>query len=84
MIVERRRFASDLIKTEFVMLSLDGSAGTTGYVVDPYLVTSDKGFPVFPNDEDVFREVEKFDQMGLGIVAHSTGDAANRHGRCVG
>jgi predicted amidohydrolase YtcJ len=34
--------------------------------------------PVFLNDEDLFSEVERFDQMGLGIFAHATGDAANR------
>jgi predicted amidohydrolase YtcJ len=78
MISERGRFASDLIKTEFVKLSLDGTAGTTGYVVDKYLVTGDRGLPVFPNDEELFAEVEKFDQMGLGITGHATGDAANR------
>jgi len=61
-----------------VKLSIDGAAGTTGYVVDPYLVTGDRGFPVFTSDEDLYAEVEKFDRMGLGIVAHATGDAANR------
>jgi predicted amidohydrolase YtcJ len=78
MIADRGRFTSDLIKTEFVKISLDGNAGSTGYVVDPYLVTKDRGLPVFPNDEDVFVEVEKFDLMGLGITVHATGDAANR------
>ena len=78
MIADRGRFASDLIKTEFVKISLDGNAGSTGYVVDPYLVTQDRGLPVFPNDEDLFVEVEKFDLMGLGITVHATGDAANR------
>ena len=78
MIAERGRFASDLIKTEFVKLSLDGNAGSTGYVVEPYLVTKDRGLAVYPKDQDVFAEVEKFDRMGLNISSHSTGDAANR------
>jgi predicted amidohydrolase YtcJ len=78
MIANRGRFASDLIKTEFVKLSLDGTAGTTGYVIDPYLVTGDRGLPVFPEDADLFAKVEKFDRMGLGITGHATGDAANR------
>jgi len=78
MISERGRFSSDMIKTEFVKLSLDGNVGTTGYVLEPYIGTDSKGLPVFPNDEDLFAEVEKFDRMGLGISAHATGDAANR------
>lgn len=78
MIADRGRFSSDLIKTEFVKISLDGNAGSTGYVVDPYLVTKDRGLPVYPNDEDLFVEVEKFEVMGLGITVHATGDAANR------
>lgn len=75
---ERGRFSSDLIKTEFVKLSLDGNVGTTGYVIDPYLGTNSRGLPVFPNDDDLFAEVEKLDLMGLGISGHATGDAANR------
>ncbi len=78
MLAERKRFASDLIKTEFIKLSIDGNAGTTGYVIDPYLITGDRGLPVFPNDDDLFALVEKFDRMGLNIAAHATGDAANR------
>jgi len=78
MINERGRFSSDMIKTEFVKLSLDGNVGTTGYVLEPYLGTDSRGLPVFPNDDDLFTEVEKFDTMGLGISAHATGDAANR------
>jgi len=35
-------------------------------------------YPFFPNDNDLFIEVEKFDSMGVGITAHATGDAANR------
>jgi len=78
MINERGRFSSDMIKTEFVKFSLDGNVGTTGYVLEPYIGTNSRGLPVFPNDDDLFAEVEKFDTMGLGITAHATGDAANR------
>jgi len=78
MINERGRFSSEMIKTEFVKLSLDGNVGTTGYVLEPYIGTESRGLPVFPNDDDLFAEVEKFDTMGIGISAHATGDAANR------
>jgi hypothetical protein len=78
MINERGRFSSDMIKTEFVKFSLDGNVGTTGYVLEPYIGTNSRGLPVFPNDDDLFAEVEKFDTMGIGITAHATGDAANR------
>ena len=77
MIAERGRFSSDLIKTEFVKLSGDGNAGTTGFVVDPYLVTGDSGLAVF-DSEGLFAEVEKFDRMGVGVTIHTTGDGANR------
>ncbi len=44
------RFSSDLIKTEFVKLSGDGNAGTTGFVVDTYLVTGDSGLAFFKSE----------------------------------
>ena len=78
MIAQRGRFSSDMIKTEFVKLSIDGNAGTTGYVLEPYLLSKGTGLPVFPDDNDLFVEVEKFDRMGMGVSAHATGDAANR------
>ena len=77
MIAERGRFASDLIKTEYVKFSGDGNAGSTGYVIEPYLQTKDRGINFF-SDDDLFKEVEKFDRMGMGITIHATGDAANR------
>lgn len=78
MINERGQFTSDMIKTEFVKLSLDGNVGTTGYVLEPYIGSNSTGLPVFPSDDELFAEVERFDTMGLGISAHATGDAANR------
>jgi len=78
MIAGRGRFASDMIKTEFVKLSLDGNVGTTGYVLEPYLKSKGTGLPVFPDDKDVVAEVEKFDRLAMGITAHATGDAAGR------
>ena len=77
MFSDRGRFASDLIKTEFVKLSGDGNAGSTGLVIEPYLVTKDSGISVF-NHEELFAEVEKFDRMGVGVTIHATGDGANR------
>ena len=77
MIAERGRFSSDLIKTEYVKFSGDGNAGSTGYVLEPYLETKDRGINFF-SDEALFKEVEKFDQMGMGITIHATGDASNR------
>jgi len=77
MIAQRDRFASDLIKTEYVKLSGDGNAGSTGYVIEPYLLTKDHGINFF-TDDALFEEVEKFDRMGMGVTIHVTGDAANR------
>jgi predicted amidohydrolase YtcJ len=77
MFSERGRFASDMIKTEFVKLSGDGNAGSTGLVIEPYLVSGTSGISVF-NADELFAEVEKFDQMGVGVTIHSTGDGANR------
>ena len=78
MILDRKRFASDKIKTEYVKFSLDGNVGTTGYVLEPYLKSGGRGLPVFPELEDLILEVERFDRMGISITAHATGDAANR------
>jgi len=77
MISERGRFASELITTDFVKFSGDGNAGSTGFVLEPYLVSGDKGIAFF-TDDALFAEVEKFDRMGVGITIHATGDAANR------
>lgn len=77
MFSERARFASDLIKTEFIKLSGDGNAGSTGLVIEPYLVSGTSGISVF-TAEKLFAEVEKFDQMGVGVTIHATGDGANR------
>jgi len=77
MIAKLERFASQLIKTDYVKLSADGKAGSTGYVLKPYLLTGDKGI-AFYTDDALFAEVEKFDRMGMGITIHATGDAANR------
>lgn len=77
MIAERGRFASDLIKTEYVKLSGDGNAGSTGYVLEPYLQSGGHGINFFTADA-LFHEVEKFDLMGIGVTIHATGDAANR------
>ena len=77
MIAARGQFSSDLIKTEYVKLSGDGNAGSTGYVLEPYLQTGDRGINFF-TDDSLFKEVEKFDRMGMGITIHATGDAANR------
>lgn len=78
MIDKRKQFSSPLIITEYVKLSLDGNVGTTGYVIEPYLLSDSRGLPVYPNNEVLYAQVEKFDQMGLGITAHATGDAASR------
>jgi anti-anti-sigma factor len=77
MIAERGRFASDLVKTEYVKFSGDGNAGSTGYVLEPYLQTKDRGINFF-TDDSLFEEVEKFDRMGMGVTIHATGDAAVR------
>ena len=77
MVEERGRFTSDLIKTEYVKLSGDGNAGSTGYVLEPYLQTKDRGINFF-TDDSLFEEVEKFDRMGMGVTIHATGDAAIR------
>jgi len=77
MIAERGRFASDIIKIEYVKFSGDGNAGSTGYVLEPYLQSGDRGINFF-TDDSLFEEVEKFDRMGMGITIHVTGDAANR------
>ncbi len=76
-IEERHRFASDLISTEFVKLSIDGTLGTTGLVVDPYLESGGYGIAFYRSDE-LADDVTRFDAMGIGITAHANGDGAVR------
>ena len=76
-ITNRRQFASDLINPDFVKLSIDGNAGTTGLVVDPYLLTGDHGI-AFYKPEELADDVARFDAMGLGITAHANADGAVR------
>ena len=77
LIANRQEFASDLIEVDFVKLSMDGTAGTTGLVVEPYEVTGDSGI-AFYDLEDLGRDIAKFDAMGIGVTAHSSGDGAVR------
>jgi predicted amidohydrolase YtcJ len=76
-IEDRQQFASELIGTEYVKLSIDGTLGTTGLVVEPYLLTGDNGIQ-FYKSEDLADDVTKFDAMGLGITAHANADGAVR------
>jgi len=76
-IANRRQFASDLINPDFVKLSIDGTAGTTGLVVDPYLITGDHGI-AFYKPEELADDVARFDAMSLGITAHANTDGAVR------
>ena len=77
MIAERHRYASEVINTEFVKLSLDGTVGTTGLVVEPYLLTGDKGI-AFYTLEDLAEDIGRFDAMGIGVTVHANGDGAGR------
>lgn len=73
----RQQFASDLINPDFVKLSVDGTTGTTGLVLDPYLETGDHGI-AFYKLEQLIEDVARFDAMGLGITAHANADGAVR------
>ena len=77
MFSERGAFASELIKTEFIKLSIDGTAGTTGLVVDPYLETGGHGIAFYELDE-LAADIARFDAMGVGVTAHASGDGAVR------
>ena len=76
-IANRQQFASDLIDPDFVKLSIDGTAGTTGLVLDPYLLSGDYGI-AFYKPEELADDVTRFDTMGLGITAHANVDGAVR------
>jgi predicted amidohydrolase YtcJ len=76
-IANRQQFASDLINPDFVKLSIDGTAGTTGLVVEPYLLTGDYGI-AFYDPEELADDVARFDGAGLGITAHANADGAVR------
>jgi predicted amidohydrolase YtcJ len=76
-IENRKKFESELINPNFVKLSIDGNAGTTGLVVEPYEQTGDYGI-AFYAPEELVNDVARFDEMGLGITAHANADGAVR------
>ena len=76
-IANRARFASELINPDFVKLSIDGTCGGTGLVLDPYLVSGDYGIAFYKSNE-LADDIARFDAMGLGITAHANCDGAVR------
>ena len=76
-IANRGQFESELINPNFVKLSIDGTAGTTGLVIDPYEQTGDFGI-AFYDPEELVRDIARFDELGLGITAHANADGAVR------
>jgi predicted amidohydrolase YtcJ len=76
-IAERERFASELIDVDFVKLSSDGVVGATGWVLEPYHGTGDKGLS-FNSLENMTADIARFDAMGMGVTVHAMGDAAAR------
>lgn len=76
-ILNRSKFSTEFIGVDYVKLSLDGTLGTTGSVVEPYLVTKDNGL-LFYSLEELVEDVERFDSMGLGITVHANADGAVR------
>jgi len=76
-IAHRQQFASDLINPDFVKLSINGTVGATGLVIEPYAVTGDNGL-AFYDVEELADDVTRFDAMGMGITAHANADGAVR------
>ncbi len=73
----RKIFQTELIGTEYVKLSLDGTLGSTGMVVHPYIQTHDHGLQLY-SDEQLIADVVRFDSLGLSITAHCNADGAVR------
>ena len=76
-IEERGKYASDMIYVDFVKISVDGNPGSTAFMLEPYVISKHRGDPTYTDDE-LFETIEKADRMGLGVTAHSIGDAGTR------
>jgi predicted amidohydrolase YtcJ len=76
-VIERSRFAGDLIEVDFIKFSIDGVPGTTGYLLEPHESDGSNGNS-FYNFHDLVADIAKFDAMGLGITFHCMGDAGTR------
>ena len=74
-IENRKKYASDIINTEYIKLSIDGTLGGTGLVTDAYRVSGDYGIQ-FYDIEELTNDVDRFDSMGFGITAHANADSA--------
>lgn len=73
----RERYASEMIAVDFVKISIDGNPGSTAFMLEPYAVSGHFGDPTY-TDEELFETIEAADGMGLGVTAHSIGDAGTR------
>ena len=76
-IADRGRFDTPLINPDFVKMSIDGNFGSTGLVIDPYLVTGGYGIEAI-SLEELTADLARFDATGLGLTVHATGDGAAR------
>jgi predicted amidohydrolase YtcJ len=76
-LADRARFDTALINPDFVKMSIDGNLGTTGLTIEPYVITGDYGISAIELEE-LTVDLGRFDAMGLGLVAHATGDGAAR------
>lgn len=76
-LANRSDFETELIGVDYIKLSLDGTLGTTGSVVEPYEITGDNGL-LFYTLDDLVDDVNRFDSMGMGITVHANADGAVR------
>jgi predicted amidohydrolase YtcJ len=76
-IENRGQYESDFMPVDCVKIGADGNPGSTAAVLEPYIHNGESGVLSYTDDE-LFEVLEKFHQMGLGITAHSIGDATIR------
>ena len=77
LIADRARFDTELINPQFVKLTIDGNFGSTGFVLEPYVVSEARGIQAI-NPEELAADLARFDAMGLGMTVHAMGDGAAR------
>ena len=76
---ERRRYGSDLIRTDFIKFVLDGVPPShTAAYIEPYLNRPDFHGEVLVPQDTLDALSTRFDAMGLTIKYHAAGDRAAR------
>ncbi len=78
-IINRSKYASDMVHPDYVKIFADGAPGSrTSLLLEPYEGTSDLYGGANMTTEELADAFIKFDNMGVGVHVHAMGDGTIR------